>query len=239
MDGTTKNRICSSFLTERLLSEHQIDFDVVDEDALASGLKALPGAFETLSGNRYRTLILPAPLVLSSAALARLKTFANSGGKVVIIGGVPQWIADRNFRDARAATEGDFSWAMVVDAGLPATPTPPLAPPASQPEPQAVPRKVLAAVDSAVIAPTLKMDAPDAALRVMKRRWKDNDVYLFFNEGPNACTHSVTLMTPGHTAEGWDAQTGSVTSIQIVRDGAHLVVQLSLQPYETKVIVVH
>ena len=28
--------------TERLLSEHQIDFDIVDEDALASGLKAEP-----------------------------------------------------------------------------------------------------------------------------------------------------------------------------------------------------
>ena len=52
--------------TERLLSEHQIDFDIVDEDALARDLKAVKGSFETLSGNRYRTVILPAPSLLSS-----------------------------------------------------------------------------------------------------------------------------------------------------------------------------
>ena len=67
--------------TERLLSEHQIDFDIVSEDALARDLKAGHGSFETLSGNRYRTVILPAPLVISSAALARLKTFAEGGGR--------------------------------------------------------------------------------------------------------------------------------------------------------------
>ena len=122
--------------TERLLSEHQIEFDIVDEDALANGLKVLPGAFETLSGNRYRTVILPAPLVLSSAALARLTMFARGGGKVVMIGGAPRWIANRTFRDERAATQGDFSWATVVEAELPPTPTPPAAPPAAPPEPQ-------------------------------------------------------------------------------------------------------
>ncbi len=224
---------------ERLLSEHQIDFDIVDEDALASGLKSLPGAFETLSGNRYRTVILPAPLVLSRANLARLKVFAQGGGKVLMIGGRPQWIADRTFRDARVATEGDFSWATVVEAQLPPTPTPPAAPPSAQPGPQVVPSEVLAAVDSAVIAPTVKMDAPDPALRVMRRKWKDAGVYLFFNESAQACSRSVMLMTDGRSAETWDPQTGTVNSMKIARDGAHPVIQLSLQPYETKVIVVH
>jgi len=225
--------------TERLLSEHQIDFDMVDEDALASGLKALSGAFETLSGNRYRTVILPAPLLLSEAALARLKSFAHGGGKVVFLGGTPQWIAGRTIRDARAAKAAEFSWATVVDAQLPPTPTPPAAPPATPPAPQIVPAEVLEAMQSDVIAPTVKMDAPDPALRVMKRKWKDADVYLFFNEAAQASAHSVTLMAPGRKVGAWNAQTGSVTQLQATRAGGHPVVRLNLQPYATQVIVVH
>jgi len=224
---------------ERLLSEHQIDFDIVDENALASGLKALPGAFETRSENRYRTVILPAPLVLPAAAEMRLKAFARGGGKVVFLGGTPQWIVARTIRDARAATATEFSWASVVDAQLPPTPTPPAEPPPAPPAPQTDPAEVLAALQSAVLAPVVAMDAPDTALRVMKRRWRDADVYLFFNEGATASQHAVTLMAKGRVVETWDAQTGTVTPLDATRSGGHAVIQLDLEPYATKVIVVH
>jgi hypothetical protein len=223
---------------ERLLSEHQIDFDIVDENALASGLTALPGALETRSGNRYRTVILPAPLVLPAAVEMRLKAFAHGGGKVVFLGGTPEWIAGRTIRDARAATATEFSWANVVNAQLPPTPTPPAEPPAAPPAPQVVPAEVLAALASAVIAPVVAMDAPDAALRVMKRSWRDADVYLFFNEGATASKHAVTLMARGRVVEAWDAQTGMVTPLNATRSGGHAVIQLDLEPYATKVIVV-
>ena len=224
--------------TERLLSERQIDFDIVDEDALASDLKALKGSFETLSGNRYRTVILPAPLVISSDVLARLKTFAQGGGKVLFLGGAPKWISGRTIRDATPATAADFSWATVVDAQLARTPTPPAQPPTEPPAPQAVPKEVLAAVDAAVIAPAIRLDAAGTALRVMKRRWKNADVYLFFNEGAQASGHTVILMSKGRAAEAWDPQTGTVAAVQSRRAGGNLTVQLKLQPYETRVIVV-
>ena len=224
--------------TERLLSEHQIDFDIVDEDALASDLKALKGSFETLSGNRYRTVILPAPLVISSEALARLKAFAEGGGKVLFLGGAPKWISGRTIRDATPATAADFSWATVVDAQLAHTPTPPAQPPAEPPAPQAVPNEVLAAVDAADIAPTIRLNAADTALRVMKRKWKNADMYLFFNEGAQASDHAVTLLSKGRTAEAWDPQTATVAAMQSRRAAGNLTVQLKLQPYETRVIVV-
>ena len=156
--------------TERLFSEHQIDFDIVDEDALATGLKALVGAFESLSGNRYRTVILPAPMVLSTAVLSRLKAFANGGGKVVFLGGAPQWIADKTIRDARPATSEDISWATVVNTKLRPTPTPPAEPPTAPTAAQQVPGDLLAAIESAVGEPTVKLDSQDTALRVMKRK---------------------------------------------------------------------
>jgi hypothetical protein len=223
---------------EQLLSEHQIDFDIVDENALATGLNALPGAFETLSGNRYRTVILPAPLVLPAAAETRLMAFARGGGKVVFLGGTPQWIAGRTIRDARTATAKEFSWANVVDAQLPPTPTPPAEPPSAPPAPQIVPAEVLAALKSAVIAPVVAIDAPDPALRVMKRRWRDADAYLFFNEGAHVSKHTVTLMAKGRVVETWDPQTGSVTKLDATESGGHPVIQLDLEPYATRVLVV-
>jgi hypothetical protein len=72
--------------TERLLSEHQIDFDIVSEDAMAKDLVLGKGTFETMSGNAYRTVILPSVPLLSQAALQRLRSFAASGGACVVPG---------------------------------------------------------------------------------------------------------------------------------------------------------
>src|SRR6185437_3419605 len=76
--------------TERMLSEHQIGFDIVGEDGLTRDLVARPGAFESASGNQYRTVILPDPEVISAAMLHRLQTFAHGGGKVLFLGGAPK-----------------------------------------------------------------------------------------------------------------------------------------------------
>jgi hypothetical protein len=224
--------------TERLLSEHQIDFDIVSEDALAHNLTALKGSFETRSGNRYRTVILPAPLVIAGDALARLKSFAQGGGKVVFLGGTPRWIASQSIRDAHPAAASDFAWSTVVEAQLAPTPTPPAYPPTEPLQPQAVPGEILDVVTSAVIAPTVRLGVTDTALKVMKRRWKNADVYLFFNEGALPIDHAVTLMSDERKAETWDPQSGSVTPLKSTRSGTHPAVQLKMLPYATQVIVV-
>jgi alpha-L-rhamnosidase len=224
--------------TERLLSERQIDFDVVDEDALAHDLKALKGGFETLSGNRYRTVILPALSVLSSEALARLKIFAQGGGKVMFLGCTPTWISGQTIRNAEQAKAADFSWATVVGALLPPTPTPPANPPPSPPEPQVVPGQILTALSSAVIEPTVRLDSPDTALKVMKRSWKDADVYLFFNEGNQESEHTVTLFSKGHLVKAWDPQSGTKALVESTQERGHLDIQLKMHPYETRLLVV-
>jgi len=224
--------------TERLLSEHQIDFDIVDEDALGHDLKALPGSLETASGNRYRTVILPAPIVLSSAIVQRLKSFAHGGGKVVFLGGTPALIAGRTMRESADASAKDFAWATVVAARLSPTPTPPANRPSAPPAVQEVPADVLTAVESATVAPAIKLDAVDTSLRVMKRRWKDADVYLFFNEGAQACSHAVTLMSTGRMVEAWDPQTATVQHVSITTSHGNPVVAMKLAAYETRVLVV-
>jgi len=224
--------------TERLLSERQIDFDIVDEDALAHDLIAAHGSFETRSGNRYRTVILPKPELLSEAAFDRLRTFAKGGGQVVFLGGSPKWIAGRTIRDARSATPTDFSWATVVDTQLSPTPTPGQFPPAAPPEPQAVPPDILHAIDAA--APTtIRTNTAQSALRAMKRRWSDAEVYLLFNEGAQPLDATVTLSSAPGKAEIWDAQTGTVSALSAKVTKGSLSVALHFAPYATRVVVVH
>lgn len=225
--------------TERLLSEHQIDFDIVSEDALARDLKAGKGSFATQSGNRYHAVILPAPAVLSAATVTRLKTFAAGGGSVFFLGGTPRLIAGRTFRDARDAAPAEFAWANVLSSEqLPPTPTPPQFPPATVPQPQAVPDAILTALHTLVPVPTITLDTPDTAIRVMKRRWRDADVYLIFNEGSAVSHHAMTLMSRGSLATQWDAQTGTSSSLMAKNVPGGIRVVLPLQPYQAKVVVV-
>jgi hypothetical protein len=71
----------------------------------------------------------------------------------------------------------------------------------------------------------------------MKRKWRDADVYLLFNEGSVAIDHAVTLSGEGRTAEAWNAQTGLVAPVAQKHSTGHATIQLHLQPYEATVIV--
>jgi hypothetical protein len=234
--------------TERMLSERQIDFDIIGLDALATDLKAGPGVFETLSGNKYRAVILPSLAVISEVELNRLRAFAKGGGKVLFLGRTPALISHKTIQDARAATAADFAWAKVeTSAQLPPTPTPPGQPPAAPPEAMMVPTAIEAAVNSIVPSREVQLDSPDPALKVMTRRLKDANVYLLFNESGQAMEHTVTLGTAGKTVEAWDPQTGTVAKVPSTvaydpktSNGAKggVTVKVALKPYETELLMV-
>jgi hypothetical protein len=224
--------------TERLLSEHQIDFDIVSEDALARDLEAGQGTFATKSGNRYRTVILPSVSLLSETALERLRSFAAGGGRVLFLGRTPSLIAGRTILHARAATAEEFSWATLVPGELSVTPTPSDTPPAQPPLPQAIPPGMLAAILSAIPERDVALDRPDTALRVLRRRWLDADVYLLFNEGPEAASREITIASRGKRIEVWIPQTGEITPLKALPASGGLAVQVALEGYAARVLVV-
>lgn len=227
--------------TERLLSEHQIDFDVVDEDALGSLLKTAPGAFLSMSGNRYRTVLVPAVDLLPAAVVNRLKAFADSGGHVVFLGRQPGWIAGRTDLDAQPAAQSAFHWATTIAADLPLTPTPPMQPPMSPPDAFTVPDEVLAGLQKALPTQALSVATPTTGLRYIHRTLLDATVYLLFNESASALQNAVTLRVPGRVVEVWDPATGSVhplATAKQVSKGQHTV-PLRLAPYATEILVVH
>jgi hypothetical protein len=221
-----------------MLAERQIDFDIINLEALATDLKAGPGTLETLSGNRYRSVILPSLALISQAELDRLKAFAKGGGKVLFLGRTPGLIYDRTILNARAATAADFAWATVeTSAQLPPTPTPPGQPPATPPGPQVVPAAIETALD-AVVSREVALDVPDTALKVMTRRLRDANVCLFFNEGAEASSHTVTLKADGKSVEVWDPQTGSVATVASMTGKGRVSLKVELKGYETELVMV-
>jgi hypothetical protein len=225
--------------TERMLAERQIDFDIIGINALAVDLKARPGVFETMSGNKYRVVILLSLAVLSQVELDRLRTFEKGGGKVLFLGRTPPLISGRAMRGARASTASDFAWATVDStAQLPPTPTPPGAPPAAPPQPLLVPAAIETALNAVVGARDVTLDTPDWALKVMTRQLRDANVYLFFNEGAQTSEHTVTLRAAGRKAELWDPQTSEIKPVASARAKGGLAVKVALKPYETELLVV-
>jgi len=225
--------------SERMLAERQIDFDIINQNALAEDLKAGPGFLESMSGNQYRTVIVPSATILTQAELDRLRALAKGGGKVFFLGRTPTLIEGKTMLDARAATAADFAWATVeTSAQLPPTPTPPAAAPATPPGPQVVPAAIETALSTVIGTREVALDTPDTALKVMTRRLKDADVYFFFNEGAQGSSHSVTLKTAGKTVEAWDAAIGTVSPVASTAAKGGVTVKLELKPYETELLTV-
>jgi hypothetical protein len=225
--------------TERLLSEHQIDFDIVDEDSVGAVLKPGRGTLETMSGNRYTSVLVPNATALSGASLARLRQFAASGGHVLFLGGTPSLIEEGSFLNGRTVTPADFSWAHVCTEQLAPTPTPPAQPPASPPPAQVVPAALLAALRNAVPTPDLELTTPSSALRTLHRKLGGAAVFFLFNESAAPLEDQLTLRAQGHTVEFWEPQTGAAEPASAAMAAHGLIhLPLALQPYETKVIVV-
>jgi len=141
--------------------------------------------------------------------------------------------------DSRAALPTDFAWATVeTSAQLPPTPTPPANAPATPPGPQVVPAAIETALHAVVGAKDVVLDTPDTALKVMTRRLKNANVYLFFNEGAQASAHSVTLKAGGKKVELWDSATGKVSAVASTAGKGSITVKLELKPYETELLTV-
>jgi len=97
--------------------------------------------------------------------------------------------------------------------------------------------EILRAIEAAAPA-TVRTQAPETALRVMKRRLSDADVYLLFNEGAQPLDTTVTLPNARGKAELWDPQTGSVSALPAQATKGSLSIALHFGPDETRVVVV-
>jgi len=192
------------------LLEHQVDFDYVDNQGLSTVFKLGKGLFTNLSGQQYKAIIIPTVSTLTSAALARLKAFAQSGGKVIFAGALPQMISGKTYLNATPAPS--LAWAKTGTLTDDLIKTLPM---------------------------DVQLNQPVPAIKYLHRSWKDAQMYFFFNEGDQAQNVSATLSGTGK-AEVWDAQTGKISPLgSTAAKAGKRNVQLDMGAHQTKFIIIH
>jgi hypothetical protein len=197
----------------RQLLEQQRDFDFVDEQALASLLRLEGDALVNLSGQHYRAVIVPPVSAISKAALKRLRAFAESGGCVVFLGPEPALVVERTFLEATGPA--DVGWAIREPAG-----------------------ELTLRVLEALPHPDVALDRPCMPIKALHRRWRDADVYFFFNESEEGQSRRATLAGNGQ-AQIWDAASGRIEPLSgAMSKNGFVSLPLDLAPYETRFIVI-
>lgn len=200
----------------KLLSEHQRDFDFVDEDGLKSDLEVAGPALRNRSGQKYTGLILPPVRFLSAQAMDKVAQFAKAGGKVIFAGGPPHQIVGTTYRDGQPGKNhplfaGGASSVMSIDH---------------------LNASILGELPNSDVK--LSPAAPD--IKYLRRTLQDGEVYFFFNEGARRIEVQAGLEGSG-SPELWDARTGDRVGIPGTRSTGMVNIPLVLEPYATAVVV--
>ena len=169
---------------------------------------------KNLSGQTYRAIIIPPATAISQLALDRLHALAEGGGRVIFLGPGPTLVVGRNA--LHAGGPPDLSWAVHEPSG-------------------ALTPRVLTALPPSDVA----LDQPCPAVKYLHRRWRDADVYFFFNESDQPQARRVTLAGSGQV-QSWDANSGGISLARgaaVMPDGTARLA-LELEPYATLCIVI-
>jgi len=196
----------------RQLLQHQIDFDYVDRQGIASVFKLEKGGFVNLSGQKYTAIVIPTLSVINSDVLNKLKAFAAQGGKVIFIGDLPAKVAGANFLTAKAAPM--LNWAAKADW-------------------QNLGASFFNSLPHDVV---LDKTLPD--VKYLHRKWKDADLYFFFNESKEKQELSATLNSIGQVSF-WNADNGTAAPApKTVKKGTKTTVPMQLDGYETRFVII-
>ena len=210
--GDNKSDESARHIMQELL-DNQRDFDFIDEEALSSVLIPHQGTLKNLSGQTYKTILIPSVEAISMKSLTRLKTFVASGGHVVFMDDEPSLTVEKTFLNASGPE--DLSWAVKEPSG-----------------------ELTSIVMEALPSPDVRLDKPSPSVKYIHRRLRDADLYFFFNESNENQNSNVTLAGTGE-AQLWDAMTGNIKLItDATFDKGITNIKLELKPWQTKFIVI-
>lgn len=214
------------------LERGQVDFDMVSDGAFAGDphtrFLAKPAAGELQVGAAsYDMVVVPRTPVLDLETVQTLASFVRTGGRVVVVGPLPEHEA--RGRDARLHTELDAlfggasgAWtrheagqvAVVGDEGD------------------------LAALAHGADVAAAEVSPAAPSLRVLRTGRGGDVAFIVNNESGQPVTTSATLPVDG-VPELWDLRSGKTRPAGTYDDAGHdeTAVPLELDPYETVAIV--
>ena len=95
-----------------------------------------------------------------------------------------------------------------------------------------------AKVINALPPPDVKIDQRITGIKYVHRRWKDADIYFFFNESAQRQISQINLAGNGNT-QLWDVDSGQIKALtDSVSTKGRISMPLTLEPYQTKFIVI-
>lgn len=197
----------------RQLTENQLDFDFIDEQAFASSLTLENGTLVNLSNQAYKTIIVPSLTAVSEIAMDKLKQFSDEGGKVIFLGNKPVMMTGKTF--TRSQTPLEIPLAKVELSG-----------------------RLTQDVIDFLPSPDVKMNNSSPAVKYLHRTLESGELYFFFNEGTETVSSDVTLEGKGRTEE-WDALTGEIRPVKSKSAGkGKKMIKLKLEGWGTKIILI-
>ncbi|MFD7710855.1 glycosylhydrolase-like jelly roll fold domain-containing protein [Streptomyces sp. NPDC059786] len=214
------------------LERAQVDFDLLHDGALTGDPDLLAHAKVrdgqlAVGAARYDLVVLPVTPTLDAAAVRALTAFVRSGGTVVAVGTLPADDADGNDRSLARALHDLFGDAVPgsrrVGRG------------------HAVRVADVAALGAAAVgagAAVAVLEPARETVRALRVTRGKDTAFLFNNESADAVSSTAVLPAEG-VPELWDPATGQAAPAPVYRTsrrGLHL--PLTLQPYETRIVVV-
>ncbi len=197
----------------RQLLENQRDFDFVDDESFASTMKLKNGVFTNFSDQDYRAVIIPSISAISKVALERLKMFADSGGCVISLGRKPSMVVEKSF--LKAGGPADVSWAIREPSG-----------------------EITDRVLKALPKPDVMLSQSCPVVKYIHKRWRDADLYFFFNESTERQSSDAVLAGSGKV-QIWDAASGKIKSLAGVSlESGAVRFNLLFEPYEAQIIII-
>lgn len=203
----------STLSVAKELSEKQVDYDFVDDQGLSTIFTLHKNGFKNLSGQLYTTVIIPAIDYIPEKVLNRLKAFSAFGGKVIFMGKMPVYTVGKTYLNA--AVMKPASWGLIETSGH-------------------LGQKMLAYMGKSDVV----FDQSIPGIKYLHRKWRDAELYFFFNESDQDQSTQATLSGKGK-AQVWDAFTGEITPLEITRNAARAIkLPLKLAAHETKFIII-
>jgi hypothetical protein len=188
----------------RGLLQNQVDFDIVDDQALRRA-EIKPGVL-ALAGERYRVLVLPPTKLMKQETLERILEFQRSGGLVIALEELPAEAAERG-KDAslrRDVSALKRAGAIVAADGA----------------------QVVAAIRQH-LQPDVVLEPQSPAVLALHRRGNGSDVYFLTNTTSAPLEFSARLGAAGR-ASIWRPLTGAIE--ETIDSSGPL--RISLGPYE-------
>jgi hypothetical protein len=200
----------SGFEIAQQLLESQHDFDFIDDYTLSTSLNN-SGKITNKSGQAYRAVIVPSITTMSQSAYHNLLEASKHGMKLIFTDRSTQIaLTDKSFMQAETLPR--------ISGNYPSSNAP--------------------AYSFSALPWDVKLDQPSTSIKYLHRKWKDADLYFFFNESGQELSRNITVKGNGEAHE-WNAQTGTIQNIKVTSAGnSSIQLNVDLKPYETKFIVI-